>query len=153
MKTIHRKIAGISSILLITAYASNPAFAEWVYLGSAKNEPVDYFYDNAPTFIRGDSISIYMSERHNHSAKHRAKDDWGRVFEWDGQIQTIRVFCRQMIGQQIVESWLLNGKIVNTNNVEAIFSVSGKQVPSFEINPNDMRFVAANNQCKNATRR
>lgn len=153
MKTIHRKIRVISSAFLITTYASNPAFAEWVYIGSAKNEPVDYFYDNTPTFMRGDNITIFMSERHNHPQKHRAKDDWGRVFEWDGQVQTIRVFCRQMIGQQIQETWLLNGKVVNSNNVEMMLSRAGMQVPSFEINPSDMRFTAANNQCKNAVRR
>lgn len=153
MKAIHRKIAVLSSTLLITAYASNSAYAEWVYIGSAKNEPVDYFYDNTPTFMRGDSITIFMSEQHNHPQKHRAKDEWGRVFEWDGQIQTIRVFCRQMIGQQIEETWLLNSKITSKENMELMFSRAGMQVPSFEINPNDMRFVAANNQCKNALRR
>lgn len=141
------------SLLWMAVLLSTPAFADWAYLGSATNEPVDYFYDNTPTFMRGDSITMYISEQHKHPEKHRAKDDWGRVFEWDGQVQTIRVFCRQMIGQQIQEAWLLNGKVVSTRNVEAGFRLANMQMPSFEINPNNMRFVAANNQCKNAVRR
>lgn len=144
-----RKICFVWAIAL----ASTPVFADWAYLGSATNEPVDYFYDNAPTFMRGESITMYISEQHKHPEKHRAKDDWGRVFEWDGQIQTIRVFCRQMIGQQIQEAWLLNGKVVSGRNVEMMFSRAGIQTPNFEINPSDMRFAAANNQCKNAVRR
>lgn len=139
--------------VITVALASTPAFADWVYIGRHASEPVNYFYDNTPTFMRGDSITMYISERHNHPEKHRAKDAWGRVFEWDGQVQTIRVFCRQMIGQQIEEAYLLNGKVVSAENIEAIFRQANTQMPSFEINPNDMRFAAANNQCKNAVRR
>lgn len=139
--------------VITVALASTPAFADWVYIGRHDSEPVDYFYDNTPTFMRGDSITMHITERHNHPEKHRAKDAWGRVFEWDGQMQAIRVFCRQMIGQQIQEAWLLNGKVVSSRNVEMMRSRAGRPTPSFEINPNDMRFAAANNQCKNAVRR
>lgn len=144
----------VSGLLLCFFVFPVASFADWAYLGHHASEPVDYFYDNAPTFMRGNSITIFISERHNHPEKHQAKDDWGRVFEWDGQIQTIRVFCQQMVGQQIQEAWLLNGKIVNNYNIETMRSLAaGIQVPSFEINPSDMRFIAANNQCKNAVRR